>query len=153
MSIEVGDRVKVMVDEQPWLGTVITYTDDDPPVYKVNVFGIGSTIDADESDLTVISSGGSGGGGNSGEIFYVTYTWDDGGTNLLCDQTCADIVSAHEAGKLLVAVLQNMVTANTIINPGEAVIVSFVTVYETGIEGAVVTHRADEMIEFAEYEP
>ena len=99
MSIEVGDRVKVMVDEQPWLGTVITYTDDDPPVYKVNVFGIGSTIDADESDLTVISSGGSGGGSNNSNVaLIVNATYDDGTEEVTLDTTLREIVNSLNSG-------------------------------------------------------
>lgn len=51
-TYEVGDRVKIEVDDLPYAGTVITYDD---TTYKVSVDGLGKVISAEESDLSPLS--------------------------------------------------------------------------------------------------
>ena len=54
-SFEVGDRVKLEVDNLPYAGTVITYDDVD---YKVSVDGLGKVDRFEESGLTLLPGGG-----------------------------------------------------------------------------------------------
>lgn len=51
-TYEVGDRVKIEVDDLPYAGTVITYDD---TTYKVSVDGLGKVLSAEESDLSPLS--------------------------------------------------------------------------------------------------
>ena len=51
-TYEVGDRVKIEVDNLPHAGTVITYDD---TTYKVSVDGLGKVISAEEDDLDPLS--------------------------------------------------------------------------------------------------
>lgn len=51
-TYEVGDRVKIEVDDLPYAGTVITYDDNN---YKVSVDGLGKVVLAEETDLTPLS--------------------------------------------------------------------------------------------------
>lgn len=50
-TYEVGDKVKITVDDYPYLGVIITYSDN---VYKVSVEGLGKVVDATDSDLEAL---------------------------------------------------------------------------------------------------
>lgn len=51
-TYEVGDRVKIEVNDLPYAGTIITYDDQ---VYKVSVDGLGKVVSAEEDDLDPLS--------------------------------------------------------------------------------------------------
>lgn len=51
-SFEVGDRVKIEVDDLPYAGTVITYDDQ---IYQVSVDGLGKVVSAEETDLQALN--------------------------------------------------------------------------------------------------
>ena len=51
-SYEVGDRVKIEVDDLPYAGTVITYDD---TTYQVSVDGLGKVVSAEENELQALS--------------------------------------------------------------------------------------------------
>ena len=51
-SYEVGDKVKITVDDLPYAGTIITYSDS---TYKVSVEGLGKVVDAEDADLESLS--------------------------------------------------------------------------------------------------
>ena len=51
-TYEVGDKVKITIDELPYAGTIITYdTQDGETVYTVSVDGMGQVVFATDSDL------------------------------------------------------------------------------------------------------
>lgn len=50
-SFEVGDKVKVTVNDLPYAGTIITYNDN---TYKVSVDGLGNVISLEESDISAL---------------------------------------------------------------------------------------------------
>lgn len=54
-TYEVGDRVKIIVDDLPYEGIIITY--DDSGIYKVSVTGLGKVINAEDSDLEPFNLG------------------------------------------------------------------------------------------------
>ena len=58
-TYEVGDRVKIIVDDLPYEGIIITY--DDSGIYKVSVTGLGkvinAVINAEDSDLEPFNLG------------------------------------------------------------------------------------------------
>ena len=51
-TFEVGDRVKIEVDDLPYAGTVITYED---TTYQVSVDGLGRVVSAEETDLQALN--------------------------------------------------------------------------------------------------
>ena len=54
-AYEVGDKVKLNVNDLPYAGEVITYDDTASPiVYKVSVTGLGQVIEAEESDISAL---------------------------------------------------------------------------------------------------
>ena len=50
-SFEVGDKVKVTIDDLPYAGTIITYNDN---IYKVSVDGLGSVLSLEENDISIL---------------------------------------------------------------------------------------------------
>jgi len=54
-TYEVGDKVKITVNELPYAGTIITYnTENSETVYTVSVDGIGQVVFATDSDLDTL---------------------------------------------------------------------------------------------------
>jgi protein involved in polysaccharide export with SLBB domain len=53
-TYEVGDRVKVTVDDLPYAGTIITYDD---TTYQVSVDGLGRVVKLEEEDIDPLSGG------------------------------------------------------------------------------------------------
>ena len=51
-TYEVGDKVKIEIDDLPYAGTVITYEN---TTYQVSVDGLGRVVSAEESDLEALS--------------------------------------------------------------------------------------------------
>ena len=51
-AFEVGDRVKLEVNDLPYAGTVVTYDD---TLYQISVDGLGKIVSAEESDLEALS--------------------------------------------------------------------------------------------------
>ena len=50
-SYEVGEKVKVNINDLPYAGTIITYDD---TTYKVSVDGLGNVMSLEESDITAL---------------------------------------------------------------------------------------------------
>ena len=50
-TYEVGDKVKITVDDLPYAGTIITYDDS---TYKVSVEGLGKVVSATDNDLEAL---------------------------------------------------------------------------------------------------
>ena len=54
-TFEVGDKVKVEIDNLPYAGIVLTYDEnEDPIMYQVSVLGKGNVLNIAESDLTAL---------------------------------------------------------------------------------------------------
>lgn len=51
-TYEVGDRVKITLDDLPYEGIIITYNDSG--VYKVSVTGLGKVVEAEDADLEAL---------------------------------------------------------------------------------------------------
>lgn len=52
-GFEVGEKVKVSVNDLPYAGTVMTYDDSSSPtIYQVDVHGLGSVLTFEESDIS-----------------------------------------------------------------------------------------------------
>ena len=83
MAFEVGNVVKIMISNQPWRGVIVTYTNDNPPIYEVRVDDLKQIFTAKEDELSLLSeSSGGGGGGSTGLIVrcvesFLDKTWQE----------------------------------------------------------------------------
>jgi len=57
VSYEVGDKVKVTVNDMPYAGVVVTYdSNTDPVEYKISAVGIGDIIIATDDDIEALDA-------------------------------------------------------------------------------------------------
>lgn len=50
-TYEVGTKVKVNIDDQPYAGTIITYDEETPTTYKVSVDGFGKVLSLTDDNI------------------------------------------------------------------------------------------------------